>query len=74
MFRTKDQRITDYDVNLCSLERAADRIGYDLDNDPQWKELNQMITDYQVGEIRHSPQFRNKFFAIRREICKCMGY
>lgn len=74
MFRTKDQRITNYDVNLYSLERAADRIGYDLDNDPQWKELNQMITDYQVGEIRHSPQFRNKFFAIRREICKRMGY
>ena len=33
-----------------------------------------MVTDYQIGEIRHSPQFRNKFYALRRTLCKRMGY
>lgn len=74
MFPTKEQRITEYDASLYSLEKAAYRCGYDIDNDVMWKEINQMVTDYQVGEIRHSPQFRNKFYALRRTLCKRMGY
>lgn len=71
---TKADRIAEYDASLCSLERAADRIGYAIDDDDLWKEVNQMVTDYQIGEIRHSPQFRNKFYALRRTLCKRMGY
>lgn len=71
---TKADRITEYDASLCSLERAADRIDYDIDNDALWKELNQMVSAYQFGEVRHSPQFRTKFFALRRTLGKRIGY
>lgn len=71
---TKADRLTEYDASLLSLERAADRRGYAIDNDDLWKKMNQMVTDYQLGEVRHSPQFRNKFYALRRELGKRMGY
>lgn len=74
MFPTKEQRITEYDASLYSLQKAADRRGYAIDDDDLWKEMNQMVTDYQFGKIRHSPQFRNKFFTLRRTLGKRMGY
>lgn len=71
---TKADRLTEYDASLYSLQKAADRRGYAIDDDDLWKKMNQMVTDYQFGEVRHSPQFRNKFYALRRELGKRMGY
>ena len=70
---TKKKRVASYDYQLLSLERAATAKGYDLDNDPRYKALCQMVTDYEWGDIRHSPKFKQDFFNLRREIGKSFG-
>lgn len=66
---TKTARINDYNAQLMRMQTLADSASYHIDSDPDYIALVGLITDYEFGERRFCPAFKQEVFNLRRAVC-----
>lgn len=65
---TKNQKINHLDRALKALETIADKVGYHIDNDPDYIELVRMSVDWQYGEFRMNREHRTTMELLHRAV------
>lgn len=73
MTKTKQYKLRQLDNDLLIMEKQADEKGIDIDNLPAWQALVALVTDYHMGDRRHSIGFLVEYGKLQSTVMKAIG-
>ena len=65
---TKIQKLNHLDTALLNLQKIADKVGYNIDSDPDYIELVRISVSWQYGDIRMNREVRTSMELLHRAV------
>ena len=73
MTKTKQYKLRQLDNDLLIMEKQADEKNFDIDNLPEWQALVALVTDYHMGDRRHSKGFLMEYGRLQGIVMRAIG-
>ena len=73
MTKAKQYKLRQLDNDLLIMEKQADEKGIDIDNLPAWQALVSLVTDYHMGDRRHSKSLLVEYGKLQKAVMKAIG-
>ena len=73
MTKVKRYKLRQLDNDLLIMEKQADEKGFPIDDMPEWKALVSLVTDYHMGDRRHSKGFLVEYGRLQNAVMQAIG-